>query len=381
MRTFQERDGDVDELAWLWVRERARLAVRMGERASRRLSPGHVHDLRVACRRLRAALLFFDLTWRGSRWEELDTAARRVARIVAPLRERDVACRRLAALEVQLERRGGVLAVEAARSTLLERWRRKRHEEAELRVDRLVRRVQRLAAAAKRLVPTFDEEPRGQGWLDGRLAQLTAEVREAAARAEQLATRGRLRATARAAKGGRAAPGQDQEVARFEALHKARIAIKHQRYAWELSRSFTPPAQRRAQAAALGILQDRGGDLQDSVDLAARISRALDRGHVKGAGAVRLLASALAVRDAAAAAFVAALAQAWPRGADAKSPSSTGDGPAASPSPSPFARRLGAASEASLAPARARPLSSAASARSRAAAKAVSVARVKGTTS
>ena len=60
-------------------------------------------------------------------FQELDTAARRVAKVVAPLRELDVACRRLAVLEVSPEGRASAIAIEAARSTLLARWRRQIH--------------------------------------------------------------------------------------------------------------------------------------------------------------------------------------------------------------------------------------------------------------
>jgi CHAD domain-containing protein len=384
MRSFQELDGDVERLAWLWVRERARLAVRLGERACRRLSPSHVHEVRVACRRLRAALAFFDLTSRGPRWEELDAAARRVAKVVAPLRELDVACRRLAALDVSPEGRGGAVAIETARSSLLARWRRERHKEAERRGDRLAKRVDRLAAAKKKLVRPGDEEARGQGWLDERLARLEADVRGAASRAAAARASG-LRETGRRTKVN--APASD-EAAWFRALHEARIAIKHQRYAWELSRSFASPEERRAHAARLEALQKRGGDLQDGVDLAARLARALERGHVKGAGAIRLLASAVAVRDAAAASFVAALAQAWPSGADDKSPSSAGEDTSGSPSSSavasPRARRPARPVESSV-PARARAtgLSLVSSSRARpvAVVKPTSPARAKGTTS
>lgn len=296
VRSFEELGDDVAKLASGWLRERTKLVVKLGRRGTRGLTPKLIHDLRVACRRLRATVAFFELQGAGPAWRDLDRTARKLAKLVGPVREADVGLHWLGAAAQEDEEP----LREAARVALARRWKKKRRARAKKSRSRLAKLIRRVARAEKRLVEVSGDG-RDRAWLTARLEQVAAHARLAAEEATG------------------ASPGQ-----RFTALHQARIAIKNYRYAVELSRFLLPDEERRAIIAQLQRRQERGGELQDLVDVVARIARARKARHIRGFGARRLLAFFERRRDEAAAAFLAVLSA---QDLGTLAPRATGGGP------------------------------------------------------
>ena len=91
---------DLTLYAQEWLEERFRLTLKLVADVKRKPTPQVIHDLRVACRRLREAIEFFHGVSEVPPLPDVDRAARRMARSIRRLREIDVAIKRLARLEV-----------------------------------------------------------------------------------------------------------------------------------------------------------------------------------------------------------------------------------------------------------------------------------------
>src|SRR5215467_10832805 len=101
-----------------WLEERFRLTVKLANDARKDPSVRAVHDLRVACRRLREAISFFHGVTEVPPLSDVDRAARRMARAVRRLREMDVAIKRLKRLRVEGRGERGVLSKRTLSSSL-----------------------------------------------------------------------------------------------------------------------------------------------------------------------------------------------------------------------------------------------------------------------
>jgi CHAD domain-containing protein len=246
-----------------WLEERFRLTMKLANDAQKKPSVRVVHDLRVACRRLREAISFFHGVSEVPPLSDVDRAARRMARAVRRLRETDVAMKRLAKLRVGSApaRRDGPT------QDLVQTLAKKRDDLARKRRKRIARRAKQLEAAIKDHLPlrvrprATDEDPAKEVEL-----RMFVEARVAARRAEV----DRLFAAVRA-RGAKVVT--DQETDR---LHGVRVAIKHWRYASEIARAVMPRVLYRPMAARLVHLQDLGGKSQDFTDLAIVVEKALE---------------------------------------------------------------------------------------------------------
>src|SRR5262249_51545632 len=86
---------DLALYARAWLDERAKVALEAAAKVAEEPGRGPVHDVRVACRRLREAIAFFRDLAELPPLTDVDRAARRMARAVRRLRETDVAVKRL----------------------------------------------------------------------------------------------------------------------------------------------------------------------------------------------------------------------------------------------------------------------------------------------
>jgi len=253
----RDRDGWSVRLAQGFQRRTATLAA-----AARRVrdgtDPDAIHDLRVATRRLGAALRV---------WSNLlePRAARVARRRLRDLRRRLGEAREVevnvALLEVRLSGSGPV--ARTALAPLLERMRRRlarRRRRARARVrPRLVRRlVRRIEDATRDLGATLRREPSA-------LASALAIERKAEARS-------------------RSALWDALELADDLSLHEARIAVKNWRYKIE-SLGDALPSERAGGIAGLREVQDVLGEIHDRAllrDLLARAARVADPAHTGG---------------------------------------------------------------------------------------------------
>jgi CHAD domain-containing protein len=252
--------------------------MKLADDAHKKASVRAVHDLRVACRRLREAISFFHGVSEVPPLSDVDRAARRMARAVRRLRETDVAMKRLARLRTS----ASPLQRDKAKKDLSRALAKKRDEIARKRKKRIARRARQLESALKEHLPlrvrprAADEDPAKEVEL-----RMFVEARVAARRGEVE----RLFSAVRA-RGGRAI--SDREVDR---LHGVRVAIKHWRYASEIARAVMPRVLYRPMAAKLVHLQDLGGKSQDFTDLVSVVEKELKGGtrEEKGIlGAVRV---------------------------------------------------------------------------------------------
>jgi CHAD domain-containing protein len=244
-----------------WLEERFRITMKLADDAKKKPSVRAVHDLRVACRRLREAIRFFHGVSEVPPLSDVDRAARRMARAVRRLRETDVALKRLARL------RTGPVSVPRTKKELARALTKKRDEIARKRRKRIARRARQLESALREHLPlrvrprATDEDPQKEVEL-----RTFVEARVAVRRGEVE----RLFSTVRA-RGGRIV--SDREVDR---LHGVRVAIKHWRYASEIARAVMPRVLYRPMAAKLVHLQDLGGKSQDFTDLVSVVEKELD---------------------------------------------------------------------------------------------------------
>jgi CHAD domain-containing protein len=259
---------DLTLYAQEWLEERFRLTLKLARDVDKKASTRTVHDLRVACRRLRVAIGFFHGVAEVPPLSDVDRAARRMARSVRRLREIDVARKRLAKLPIDSrtdQRRASSKDFSAVLA-------KKRQELSHEKRKRIHRRSRQLEAAIKEHMP-LRVRPRAADVDPARETELRAfvELRVAAKRheVEQLFNIARAR-------GGRVATDPESDR-----LHSIRVAIKLWRYASEIARAVMPRVLYRPMAIKLRHLQDLGGKSQDFADLAAVVEKELDDGGTR----------------------------------------------------------------------------------------------------
>jgi CHAD domain-containing protein len=300
MLSPSEVGWDLTLYAQEWLEERFRLTLKLAGDVKHKPTPRIVHDLRVACRRLREAIVFFHGVSEVPPLPDVDRASRRMARAIGRLRETDVAIKRLARLDVP----SASLDTDRTKRKLLVLLREKRKAMAKKRKDQIAKRAARLEAALDdhlplRVNPRSTEadparEAQLRAWVEARVGQRRTEV-------ERL-----FAATKR---------HKSRVIANPEAdvLHGVRVAIKHWRYASEIARAVMPRVLYRPMAAKLRHLQDLGGNSQDYADLARVVEAELARTD-KLKGARLLVAAARAARVQTALQFFEALRVLLPPG-------------------------------------------------------------------
>lgn len=277
MLSPSEVGWDLALYAQEWLEERFRLTLKLADDVDRKPSPPAVHDLRVACRRLREAISFFHGVAEVPTLSDVDRAARRMARAVRRLRETDVAMKRLARLEID-----SLGDRDKARRDLSAVLKQRRRGLADRRRKRIAKRARRLESAINEHLPlrvrtpAVDVDPAKEAEL-----RTFVESRVASRRAEVERLFGIVRTR------GKGVPS-DGHTSR---LHAIRVAIKHWRYASEIARAVMPRVLYRPMAARLCRLQDLGGKSQDFADLAGVVEREIGadrrRGQESVARAVR----------------------------------------------------------------------------------------------
>ena len=199
-----------------------------------------VHQARVASRRLREAL---PLVASGSKGRKLERAARRLTRVLGPVRELDVALEMLERLTTGAEAPRGAIA--RLRQVVREE-RQRMHTEMCTRVARIdITRLRRRAASAA---------AKGSGGSrrdPGRVA-------DAQLRAARRAVR--LREAIESAAG----------LYLPDRLHEVRIAVKKLRYAMEVARELSG-SRATARIRTLKAAQDLLGHMHDHEVLIARV--------------------------------------------------------------------------------------------------------------
>ena len=98
MLSPSEVGHDLTLYAQVWLEERLRLTRALAREVAEMPSVRTVHDVRVACRRLREAIEFFRGVPEVPPLSDIDAAARSLARSLSRLRELDVARKRLSQL-------------------------------------------------------------------------------------------------------------------------------------------------------------------------------------------------------------------------------------------------------------------------------------------
>ncbi len=279
-----------------WLEERFRLTRKLAREVDEEPSVRAVHDLRVACRRLREAIAFFDAAPELPVLSEVDRAARRMARSIGRLRELDVTAKRLAALDLPMPNAES----ERLKRELVSKLRARRHKVAQKRGKRIGKRTEQLEAAIHRQMPIgvrqrlTDADPANEqklrAFADARVSARRAEVERLVATARW---RGRIGYS-------------DRDAAH---LHAIRVAIKHWRYASEIARPVVPRVLYRPMAVRLRRLQDLGGRSQDFADLARVVEKELGKLEKPSPSSRVILAAARAARAKAALEFIDALKQ------------------------------------------------------------------------
>jgi len=285
-----EVDWDLPLYAQEWLAERFRLTLKLASDVDKKASTVGVHDLRVACRRLREAISFFHGVTEVPPLSDVDGAARRMARAVRRLREMDVAIKRLRRLRVESVRS------ELSKKELSSALAKRRQELAKKRRKRIGKRATQLESAIKEHLP-LRVRPRAADVDPAREAELRAfvEARVATRRAEVERRFDLVRSRA----------GKIVSDRETDNLHGIRVAIKHWRYASEIARAVMPRVLYRPIAAKLRHLQDLGGKSQDFADLASVVEKELEDGGTREQRTI--LAAARAERARAAREFYDAL--------------------------------------------------------------------------
>jgi CHAD domain-containing protein len=281
---------DLTLYAQVWLEERLRLTRALARAVAEKPSVPAVHDLRVACRRLREAIEFFRGVPEVPPLSDVDRAARSLAKSVRRLRELDVARKRLSQMKVPDAT--AFRTQEALEQALKKRRRRteKKHRE------KIGKRAAELEAAIDENLPLYDK-PRSIEPDRARESHLVAfvEARAAEKRAVVEALFDKLGSGGRS----RSAPA--------ESLHAVRVAVKHWRYATEIARAVMPRVLYRPMASRLRSLQEIGGKGQDLVDLERIVDRELQRMSASSRARRPLLLHIRSSRRAAAGEFLRAL--------------------------------------------------------------------------
>jgi len=268
------------------LRKAARLAAATRKKPNERL----VHDLRVACRRAREAMAFFERVPGVPTLPDVDRAARRMAKAVRTLREIDVAIRAVRALGAGSRSS----ETERTRRAVLAALQRRKRSAATPRPRRVGRRAAKLEQAIAQALPGLAVESAGgpatadpgvRRFLRRRLSVEATNVKR------------QVRALP---------PRRRGEEPPYERLHRIRVGIKQWRYAEEIALLAAPKSRARGdRVTLLRRLQDAGGktqDLTDLVDMVRTEVQALPPPDAVGAEA--LLSAIRRRRERAAAAFI-----------------------------------------------------------------------------
>ena len=289
---------DLSLYAQIWLEERMRLTRSLAREVAQKPTAKAVHDVRVACRRLREAIEFFRGVPEVPGLSDVDRAARSMARSVSRLRELDVAKKRLA----QVTWAQGAADTEA-QERLLRGLKKRRKKATKKHAAKIEKRATELASAIDDHLPLCDKprpvEPdhAREGHL---LAFVEARVSEKRALVE------RLFDDLRSGRGSRGSK------AKAERLHAVRVAIKHWRYAGEIARAAMPRVLYRPMASRLRALQEVGGKGQDLSDLERIVADEIERRGIGSRAAQRLLLAIRRSRHDAASEFVDALGSRLP---------------------------------------------------------------------
>lgn len=289
-----ELGHDLTLYAYAWLSERMRLTEALAVEVAKSPAARPVHDLRVACRRLRAAIAFFHGVAEVPHLSDVDRAAKRLARSVGVLRELDVAQKQLKALSFA----EGAEEAERLRLKVAKAMKKRRRRAAEKSQSRIAKRAALFREAVGehadlRVRPRVAEgDPARSREL---LAFVEAQVAEKKAQVERLFEK--LEAHGADVTSFRHAPD----------LHALRVAVKHWRYTSEMARSVVPRVLYRPMAARLRRLQEAGGKSQDFYDLERLVYVELDRLGVSAVARRPLLSAIRAARRRAATEFVDAL--------------------------------------------------------------------------
>lgn len=237
--------------ACAWLEERMRITRDLAAAAAHDPNQRAVHDARVACRRLREAIAFFQHSGVPS-LGDVDRAARRMARAVSRLRETDVARDRLRTLELpEGPAFAELLATLAVRRDALVRR----------KATRIARRARQLANAVQAQLPLLPATSSGRVGAEGE-AELKVTLAGRVDRREREVERLWADIAAR-----------DPREITSDQLHDVRVAVKHWRYAAEISRAVVPRAEYQALSAKLRRLQRTGGKSQDWSDVSAMVAK------------------------------------------------------------------------------------------------------------
>ncbi len=193
-----------------------------------------VHQARVASRRLREALPLLGVRADADALDRADKRVRRITRALGPVRELDVTLLLLA--ELRRKKAAPLRAIERVREAVSEeRLKRRRDMLAEIkpsRIDKLRKRLVRVATPASRPV--------------ARSSALAEANAQAASRAADL----------------RAAIDRAGGIYLADRLHRVRVAAKKLRYALEIQRELTK-SRSTAQLNRLKVQQDLLGRMHD----------------------------------------------------------------------------------------------------------------------
>ncbi|HMJ52581.1 MAG TPA: CHAD domain-containing protein [Polyangiaceae bacterium] len=293
---------DLTLYAQVWLEERLRLTRALARAVSEKPSPKRVHDVRVACRRLREAIEFFRGVPEVPPLSDVDRAARALARSVRQLRELDVARKRLSQLQLPSSARAGARTQEKLGKALKKR----RRQAQEKHLDRIRKRAADFETAVRDILPLYDK-PRAIEPDRTRESHLMAfvEARVAEKRALVETLFDGLRPKGRSAHVG-------AKGAQADRLHTVRVAVKHWRYASEIGRAVMPRVLYRPMVTRLRSLQEIGGKGQDLVDLERIAGDELERLGVSTRARRPLLSTIRASQRAAAGHFLTALGSRLP---------------------------------------------------------------------
>ena len=208
-----------------------------------------VHEARVASRRLREALPMLGVRAKAEALDRADKRVRRITRALGPVRELDVTLLLLA----ELEGKGAAPArgIARVRRAVTEERQKRRAEMLEeitpSRLDKLRKRLVRIAAPSSRSVPTGSALAEAQAQAARRAALLREAIEHA---------------------GG---------IYLADRLHRVRVAAKKLRYALEIQRELTH-SRSTARLNRLKNQQDLLGrmhDLEILIDRARGVQEAL----------------------------------------------------------------------------------------------------------
>ena len=286
---------DLSLYGQVWLEERIRLTRSLAHAVAEKPSARAVHDVRVACRRLREAIEFFRGVPEIPPLSDVDRAARNLARAVRRLRELDVARKRASLLALPDAAGPSARTREKLVKALTKRRRRARDKD----LPRIEKRAAEFDAAARERLPLY-EKLRSMESDRTRERHLLAfvEARVAEKRALVEALFDDIR--------------RSDGTPRAERLHAVRVAVKHWRYATEIGRAVMPRVLYRPLVNRLRTLQEIGGKGQDFADLERIADDELDRIGVSTGARRPLLSRIRRGRRMAANEFVAALGSRLP---------------------------------------------------------------------